>query len=186
MKVLKLITLGIILSGLYGCGGSGGGEGATTPQKSSSVPSGISLTEKLQKQYNEKAKELIQIQEGYEHLYELMSEERRLQRANQFEEGKEQLNSLQRQIEALKNAEKISFLKSEEIKDRYRDRMDEVLIIKNDSNLMQTHVDLINLAPESLEQVEDKSIQRFEAQTETSGRQFKVYETKAFIYVQEV
>lgn len=186
MKGFKLITLGIILTGLYGCGGNGGGEGATSNQKASGVPSGISQTAELEKQYNEKAKELINIQEGYHLFYRSMSEERRLHQAKKFEKGKKQLYSLQMQIETLKSAERISFLKPEQIQNKFRDRLNEILFVEDATNIMQVHSELINLSPERLEQVENKSIKRFDAQAQALDKQFKVYETKTFIYVQEV
>lgn len=186
MKALKVITIGVLLSSLASCGG-GGGEGVSTSKGgNSSVPSGISQTAQLEKQYREKAKELIERQESYELFYEMMTPERRLIVAKRFEEGKKQLNSLQKQINALKNAEKISFLSTEEVEHRYKDRINEVLIVKNDKSLIQTHIDLINLSEESLKQIEEKSIERFNPQTGRENKKLKVYETDSFVYVQKV
>lgn len=181
-----MITIAISLSILYSCGG-GGGDSAAPNTSGVSVPSGISQTAELEKQYLKKAKELIEIQEGYEDWQRFMTPEKRLAAAKTFEEGKKQLNSLQHEIRAIKNAEKILYLEAAQIEDRYKDRMDEVLLVSSDKSLMQVHFGLINLKQDSLKEIENKSIKRFKShQLQRQSKQLKVYETDAFVYVQEV
>jgi|GEM_PF-4741252 len=186
MKKLNSFIFVIVLISLASCGGGGGADNAASSVTKTSVPAGISQAEELQKQYRKKAKELIDIQEYYELLYEMMTPERRLINAKRFQAGQKQLNSLQQQIDALKSAEDISFLSLEEIQHKYRLRLDDILIVDNQSGLIETHSRLINLSPESLKEIEDKKIQKVDFQSLTAGQELKVYETSAFIYIKKI
>lgn len=189
MKLIREFTFAtIVMTLLASCGGGdntqSSGEnlsGAATGQEKNA---NLVTSSVLEKQYNQKAQELLELQEHYEENYENYSQKKLFEMAAEFEQGKEELESIQGQITQQAEAKNISFKTLSQVQQDYKDRAEDLVLVDQGIALIKLHKDALNIRNNVLTLIEERKVRELNTLDFRREQKFQVYETKMFVYLQ--